>query len=78
MYYQIMQRECAARNLELTPEAFVYLMQKHYVAENRGLRCCHPRDIVDQIHDISGFLGIQPVLSEQLLDAACEGYFADL
>jgi hypothetical protein len=42
------------------------------------LRYCHPRGLVDQIHDISTFHGQQPVMSKQLLDAACEGYFADL
>jgi hypothetical protein len=77
-YYQIMQRECAAHNLELTPDTFVYLMQKHYISENRGLRCCHPRDIVDQIVDISTYFGARPALSKQLLDAACDSYFADL
>ena len=78
MFYQILQRECAAREMELPPEAFVYLMQKHYIAENRGLRCCHPRDIVDQIQDIATFFGTQPAMTNQLIDAACEGYFADL
>jgi hypothetical protein len=42
------------------------------------MRCCHPRDLIDQIRDISTFLGIQPVLSNEMIDAACEGYFADL
>ncbi len=77
-YYQIMQRECAAHNLELTPDTFVYLMQTHYLGENRSLRCCHPRDIVDQIVDISSFFGTPPALSKQMLDAACDSYFADI
>ncbi|MEJ2733678.1 MAG: ATP-binding protein [Anaerolineae bacterium] len=77
-YYQIMQRECAAHDLELTPDTFVYLMQTHYLEENRSLRCCHPRDIVDQIVDISTFFGTPPALSKQLLDAACDSYFADI
>lgn len=78
IFYQILQRECAAREMELTPEAFAYLMQKHYIAENRSLRACHPRDIVDQIQDIATFFGTQPAMTTQLIDAACEGYFADL
>jgi len=77
-YYQILQRECAARNLELTPEIFVYLMQKHYIDVDRPLRSCHPRDILDQIVDISTFLGMRPVLSRQFIDAACEAYFAEV
>jgi hypothetical protein len=77
-FYQIMQRECARQDLSLTPEAFLYLMQKHYIAAERTMRCCHPRDIVDQIHDIATFFGMRPAFSEELIDAACDGYFADL
>jgi len=78
VYYQIMQRECSAHNIELPPEAFVYLMQRHYFSQNRPLRACHPRDILDQIQDISTYLGVRPTLSKQLLDAACDSYFADI
>jgi len=73
-----MQRECEAHNMELPPEAFVYLIQRHYFSQNRPLRACHPRDILDQIQDISSYLGIRPTLSKQLLDAAVESYFADI
>jgi hypothetical protein len=77
-FYQIMQRECAARGMDLPAEAFVYLMQTHYLPENRRLRCCHPRDLVDQVHDIATYLDVRPAMTRQLLDAACESYFADL
>ncbi len=78
MFYQIMQQECARRNMDLPPEAFVYLIQKHYIAADRPLRSCHPRDLLDQIEDIASYLGIKPVLSKQLIDAACESYFAEV
>lgn len=77
-FYQILQRECTARNLELTPETFVYLLQQHYIARNRPLRSCHPRDLLDQIFDIASYLGIRPALSKPLIDAACESYFSEL
>lgn len=77
-YYQILQRECAARNLEFPAEAFVYLMQTHYIAESRNLRSCHPRDLLDQISDISAYMGAKPAMTKQLIDAACESYFAEL
>jgi hypothetical protein len=77
-YFEILQRECVDHNMDLPPEAFVYLMQKHYLAENRELRSCHPRDILDQIDDIAGYMSVRPVLSKQLIDAACAGYFAKL
>ncbi len=78
IYYQIMQRECQARGIDLPPEAFVYLMQKHYIAADRNLRSCHPRDLLDQINDIAIYMGTKPVLSKQLIDAACESYFAKI
>lgn len=78
LYREILQRECAARNMDLSSEAFDYLMQKHYLAKNRSLRACHPRDILDQIVDISSFRGARPVLSKPLIDAACDSYFAEL
>jgi hypothetical protein len=78
IYYQIMQRECAARGIELKPEMFVYLMQKHYIGAERNLRACHPRDLLDQIHDIAVYLATKPILSKQLIDAACESYFAEI
>jgi hypothetical protein len=78
VYYQILKRECAARNLELPPDIFVYLMQTHYMANSRHLRSCHPRDILDQIQDISTYLSVRPVLSKEMVDAACAGYFAEL
>jgi predicted ATPase with chaperone activity len=77
-FYQILQRECAARNMELLPEAFVYLLQKHYIAAERNLRACHPRDLLEQIMDIATYLGVRPTLSKQLIDAACESYFAKI
>jgi hypothetical protein len=78
IFYQIMQHECVQRNMELPPEAFVYLMQEHYIAQNRPLRACHPRDILDQISDIAAYLGIKPVLSKQLIDAAVDSYFSEI
>jgi len=78
IFFQIMQRECVAHNIELPPEAFVYMIQRHYFSQNRPLRACHPRDILDQIQDISTYLGVRPTLSKQLIDAACESYFADI
>jgi predicted ATPase with chaperone activity len=78
IYFQILQMECKRRNMELPPEAFVYLIQKHYIAANRNLRSCHPRDLLDQIGDLSIYMGTKPVLSKQMIDAACDSYFAEI
>lgn len=77
-YWKIMKRECASRDLGLSTEAFHHLIQRHYRMPNRHLRACHPRDILEQIRDISSYLGKPQAVSQQMLDAACEGYFADI
>jgi hypothetical protein len=77
-YYEILKRECDLRHMELPAEAFVYLMQKHYIATNRNLRSCHPRDLLDQILDIAGYLDKRPVLSRELIDRAVDSYFAEI
>ncbi len=78
LYYKIWQRECASRGFESSPEAFDYLMQTHYDVKNRRLRSCHPRDVLDSITDIAGYLGVKATLSRELIDAACDSYFSEI
>ena len=49
-----------------------------YIAANRPLRSCHPRDLLEQIHDIATYLSVKPALTKQLIDAACDSYFAEI
>jgi hypothetical protein len=78
IYFEILKRECDMRSWDLPTEAFVYLMQKHYIAAKRNLRACHPRDLLDQIHDIALYLGETPKVSRAMIDRACASYFADI
>jgi predicted ATPase with chaperone activity len=77
-FHEILRRECSRRGVALEPEMFVYLLQEHYFEANRPLRSCHPRDILDQIHDIATYYGIKPAFTKDLIDAACDSYFADI
>lgn len=77
-FHRILQRECTARGLDLPPQAFTRLLREHYSTQSRNLCACHPRDLLDQIFDITGYLGTEPALTDPLIDAACEGYFADI
>lgn len=78
VFYQIWQSECSSRGLESPPDAFNYLMRQHYMAQDRELRSCHPRDLLDSLLDIATYLGVRPELSQQLIDAACETYFSEI
>jgi hypothetical protein len=59
-------------------KGLAYLMQEWYIKRNRKLRANHPRDILEQILDISGYLAVEPALTKDLIDRACESYFVEL
>jgi SpoVK/Ycf46/Vps4 family AAA+-type ATPase len=77
-YRDIFKMFCEMRNIPFDDQATRYLLQEHYVKKNRKLRGNHPRDIIEQILDISSYLGTEPRLSKELLDQAADAYFVDL
>jgi hypothetical protein len=50
------------------------LLQR-YRAEDRELRACEPRDLIERARDICRFRGRPLELSAQVLDLAWAGYF---
>jgi predicted ATPase with chaperone activity len=74
----IFERVCAARKVPFTDAGLVYLIQEYYAKPKRKLRAVHPRDIVDQILDIATFVDVEPQLTKDLLDRACQAYFVEL
>jgi predicted ATPase with chaperone activity len=77
-FREIMRIECGRREIPFVEEGFTYLMHEYYAKSSRPMRACHPRDILDEILDISGYLSIAPVLSKDLIDRACRAYFVEL
>ena len=77
-YRKIFKRVCMQRNVSYDEQAVRYLLQEYYIKPERKLRANHPRDLLDQITDIAGYMDIEPVLSKELLDRAAESYFVDL
>jgi MoxR-like ATPase len=77
-YREIFKRVAASKNIKYDDHALAYLLQEWYIKKNRNLRANHPRDIVDQIIDISGYFAIEPALTPELIDKAAEAYFVDL
>ena len=60
------------------PPPPTFSLTEHYIKKNRKLRGSHPRDIIDQVLDISSYLGTEARLSRDLLDQAAEAYFVDI
>jgi predicted ATPase with chaperone activity len=77
-YREIFKRVAAAKSVEYSDEGLAYLLQEWYIKPERKMRASHPRDLCDQILDISRYLSIEPVMSKELLDKAASSYFVEL
>jgi len=67
---------CQRMGVPYNEEAVNYLIETQYKTGKQEMRCCHPRDIVDQIINLCTFLQTEPRLSREYLDHACRVYFA--
>jgi predicted ATPase with chaperone activity len=77
-FRDIWMRISRARGLPYDDRMLAYLLQEWYIKRNRPLRAVHPRDLIDQMRDISGYLGVPFEMSRDLMDRACEAYFVEL
>ncbi len=77
-YREIFRRVAQAKKVQYNDQGLAYLLQEWYIKHNRKLRASHPRDICDQILDISQYLSKEPVMSRELIDLAAQAYFVDL
>ena len=76
-YREIFQRMCRARNVPFEEQSLTYLIQEHYLRAQRVQRACHPRDLIAQVIGIARYLDVEPTLSKNLIDLACESYFVE-
>ncbi len=77
-YREIFKRVAQDKRVEYNDQGLAYLLQEWYIKRNRKLRASHPRDLCDQIIDISSYLAVAPVMSREMMDHACKAYFVDI
>jgi hypothetical protein len=77
-FREIFKRICQMKKVPYDDGGLRYLLHEHYVKPHNPLRACHPRDLVDQLIDIARYMGVEPVLSKELLDRAAQAYFVKL
>jgi MoxR-like ATPase len=77
-YRNIFKQIATDKGVEYSDKGLAYLLQEWYIKRNRKLRASHPRDICDQILDISRYLSVEPVMTKDLIDRAAEAYFVEL
>jgi hypothetical protein len=76
-FTRIFQMNCERRQLHFHQVMVAYLQRRHYLPAGRPLRACQPRDLIDQITALCRYRGIKPVITRELIDAACASYFVD-
>lgn len=77
-FREIFKRVCKARGIDYDEKWVRYLLQEYYIKEGQKLRANHPRDLIEQIMDISDYLEIEPTLSKEMIDRAAESYFVNM
>jgi hypothetical protein len=76
-YTRIFELVCRKRGLAFDPVMVEYLQRKYYQARKLQMRACHPRDLVEQVIDMSRYQQREPVITREMLDAACGSYFLE-
>jgi predicted ATPase with chaperone activity len=77
-FREIFKRVANLKGVRYSDQGLAYLLQEWYIKRGRKMRASHPRDLCDQILDIARYLGIEPVMTHELIDRAAESYFVDI
>ena len=73
-YTRIFGVYAQSKGATVEPEVIAELLER-YRAQNRELRSCEPRDLIERAHDICRFHGRPLELTLPVLDLAWTGYF---
>jgi predicted ATPase with chaperone activity len=77
-YREIFRRVAADKGVEYDDQGLAYLLQEWYIKRNRKLRASHPRDLCDQILDISAYVSAPPTMTPEMIDRAAQAYFVEI
>jgi hypothetical protein len=73
-YLEIFKRAALANSIELDTISLDHLLDR-YVAENRPMKPCEPRDLLNRVNDVCRFEGRPFRLTPELVDIAWKNYF---
>ena len=74
-FKRIFQLLCGKYGIPFEESPLNYLVQRHYTGK-RPFRGCQPRDILEQVLNTSAYRNEPPHLTNEILDKACQNYFA--
>ncbi|MFO1094367.1 MAG: AAA family ATPase [Planctomycetaceae bacterium] len=72
LFQQLARSMC----IECSDEAVNYLLERHFIAPGRGMRFCHPRDLLRQIDNFCKVHELPMVATTERLDVAVKNYFS--
>jgi SpoVK/Ycf46/Vps4 family AAA+-type ATPase len=75
-YARIFRMHAKRNGVEAAPE-LVDRILKRYQEQNRELRSCEPRDLIDRARDICTYENRPMELSNEVIDLAWTGYFGN-
>ena len=73
---ELWQRQTQTHNVTCDAQWLDYLIEHHYLAQNRPMRFCHVDDLLSQIKKYSEFHEQDAVVREASLNAAVMNYFS--
>lgn len=76
-YAKIFELVCRKKGIAFDPVMVEYLLRAYYQPRKLQMRACHPRDLVEQVVDMCRYQNREPMISRDLLDAACTSYFLE-
>ena len=75
-FRELFKRPTSKLEMKYDNRCVDYLLEKHYKPSDRGMRYCHPKDLVDQIKNYCEFRDLPLAMSDKATDAAVTNYFA--
>ncbi len=75
-FRQLMKIMAPKLGVEYDEAAVNYVIDKHYRAVNRPLRCCQPRDLILQIRNYCRYTNKPAKMTPENFDFAAQNYFA--
>ena len=76
-FLQIFENCCREREIPFERKVVEDLLERFYRPQQIPLRGCHPRDLLEHVISLAEYSGRPRVLTAELLDEACAGYFVD-
>jgi chromosomal replication initiation ATPase DnaA len=73
-YSEIFKRTAKARGVMIDEECLRHVLRR-YTDENRIMKGCEPRDLLNKVNDICLFEGREMRLTKELVDLAWGNYF---